>query len=204
MIIKYAKIVFLTVMLVTSYVTAGIYLDNQSYATPRSVVHKIYVQDGGHGSMVMIAPGLALTAAHVAVNKKLLVNGKPTKVLKSNEELDLALVQVQQDCPCIKLGVIPALDSPVVAVGYPLDEGQWATVGTAQSYKPTRLTSNTPIAFGNSGGGLFQFQAGQWKLVGITIQVAGANLGFMGVPVFHMVSSVDINTIKRFIGYELE
>lgn len=201
-------------MLSTSFVGTSIYLDSQSFDTPRSFVHKIYQLRegctepsrecvGGSGSVVMVAPGLALTAAHVAMNENLYINGKLTKTIKIDEERDIALVSVALDCPCAPLGNMPNLDDKVVAVGWPLGAVEFATEGRVQGWDRFRIWSSSPIAPGNSGGGLFAFQAGEWKLVGITVEVAGLNLGFFGMPVVTMTRSVDVDTIMYFIHHKV-
>ena len=201
-------------MLSTSFVGTSIYLDSQSFDTPRSFVHKIYQLRegctepsrecvGGSGSVVMVAPGLALTAAHVAMNENLYINGKLTKTIKIDEERDIALVSVALDCPCAPIGSMPNLDDKVVAVGWPLGAVEFATEGRVQGWDRFRIWSSSPIAPGNSGGGLFAFQAGEWKLVGITVEVAGLNLGFFGMPVVTMTRSVDVDTIMYFIHHKV-
>jgi S1-C subfamily serine protease len=206
---KYIRGFLALAMLVMSVIGTSVYLEGQSFETPRSYVHKIYQlredgSKGGSGSAVMVAPGMALTAAHVAVNDNLHILGKPTKTIKIDEERDIALVSVDLPCPCAPLGSMPNLDDRVVAVGQPLGEAEFATEGAVQGWDVARIWSSTPIAPGNSGGGLFAFQYGKWKLVGVTVEVAGLNLGFIGIPVITMTRSVDVETIKRFIGYDLE
>ena len=212
MISKYLKGFLALVTLSMSFVGTSIYLDYSSFDTPRSYVYKIYnlregcteldsACEGGSGSAVVIAPGLALTAAHVAVNKNLYINGKPVTTVKIDEERDIALVSVALDCPCATIGSMPNLDDKVVAVGWPLGAVEFATEGRVQGWDVFRIWSNSPIAPGNSGGGLFAFQMGQWKLVGITVEVAGMSLGFFGMPVVTMTRSVDVNTIMYFIHH---
>ena len=187
-----------------SFMGTTIYLDSVSSLVPRSYVEKLYQESGGTGSAVVIAPGLVLTAAHVAINDKLLINGKPTKTIKIDKNKDLALVQASVDCPCAPLGVDVNLDDKVMAVGWPLGHLEMATEGRVQGWMDRLVLTDSTIAPGNSGGGLFAFQEGKWKLVGVTIQVAGMGWGFgFGLPVLHMVRSVPIQTVKEFIGYDL-
>ena len=183
-----------------AYIHTPVYLDSQSFDTPRLYVEQLYQLNGGSGSAVVIAPGLVLTAAHVAVNDNLLINGKPTKTLKISKDVDLALVQAQVDCPCVKLGESPSIGDSVVAVGWPLGKIEYATPGSVQGWADGMLWTDTTIAPGNSGGGMFAFQNGEWKLVGITVQVAGMGWGFMGgLPVMHMVRSVTTHQIEDFL-----
>lgn len=196
----------------TSFISTRLYLNSQSFDYPRSVVHMVSNTKGGHGSGVMIAHNLMLTAFHVSgpEGKDLTVNGKPVKVLKFDSDLDVALLEVEQGCPCIPItSDVPAPDSEVLAVGFPLSVGQVATIGHAQGVVDKILISTAPTIFGNSGGGLFmwnwqdalfQFWNMQhWVLVGITVNIAGANLGFFGVPVAHLGGSVPSASIMKFI-----
>ena len=212
MLSNYIKGFVALMALSVSFVVTSIYLDSQSFNTPRSYVHKIYqLREGciepsrecvsGSGSAVMVAPGLALTVAHVAGNKKLYILGKQVTTVKIDEERDIALVSVALDCPCAPIGSMPNLDDKVVAVGWPLGAVEFATEGRVQGWDRFRIWSNSPIAPGNSGGGLFAFQMGQWKLIGLTVEVAGLNLGFFGIPVVTMTRSVDVNTIIYFIHH---
>ena len=214
MLSNYIKGFVALMALSVSFVVTSIYLDSQSFNTPRSYVHKIYqLREGciepsrecvsGSGSAVMVAPGLALTVAHVAGNKKLYILGKPVTTVKIDEERDIALVSVALDCPCAPIGSMPNLDDKVVAVGWPLGAVEFATEGRVQGWDRFRIWSSSPIAPGNSGGGLFAFQAGEWKLVGITVEVAGLNLGFFGMPVVTMTRSVDVDTIMYFIHHKV-
>jgi len=197
---KYLKGFLALIALSIAYLGTGVYLESQSFTKPRQYVQLI--TDGqGTGSIIVIAPGLALTAAHVAQFENLKVNGEPIKVLKIDHNVDLALIQAKVDCPCAPIGVQPQIGDELVAVGFSNGEMEFATKGQVQGWADGKIYSNTAIVFGNSGGGLFAFQDLQWKLVGVTVQVSGTNAGFMSIPVFHMVRSVDINLIKDFIGY---
>lgn len=187
-------------MFLTSFIGTGIYLESQSFETPRSYVQYIY-NENGSGSVVVIAPGYVLTAAHVAVNKGLLINGKPTEVVAIDEETDIAFLKADVDCPCAPIGKTPDIGDRAVAIGYSLGEIKMATEGDIQGWTRGMMYSDTSIVFGNSGGGVFTFQRGQWKLVGITVQVSGAQAGFFGIPVFHMVRSVPTEKIVFFIHH---
>ena len=186
----------------SSFIGTRIWMESQSFSAPRSYVVKIQ-SVSGHGSGVLIAPGLALTAFHVTgpEGKDLMVNGKPIQVLKYDQILDISLIKVDATCPCAPLGTLPEEDTRIVTVGYPLDAGQFATEGHMQGIhlERIRMLVSSPITFGNSGGGVFAFQGGQWRLVGVAVETAGANLGFFGVPVFHLVGAVSITNIMEFI-----
>lgn len=199
---KLLTYVLATIIGLSSFIGTRVWMDSQSFSAPRSYVLKAE-SDQGSGSLVMVAPGLALTAAHVSGTdgNRLKVNGQLIKVVKINFDLDVALVAVSAPCPCAPLGVLPEEDDRVVAVGFPLTVSQFATVGHMQGLSPNNnhLLASAPIIFGNSGGGLFAFQQGQWKLVGITVNMAGANLGMFGVPVPHIVGSVPITSIMEWL-----
>lgn len=177
------------------------------YSPARQSVHRIYTQNGSNGSGVMIYPKLMLTAAHVAIIPNLMVNGKPVmKVIKRDDNKDIALLLVDENCPCAELSPeFPQLDDDVIAIGFPLHyliKTQILTKGQYQGYieKENRFMVTTPIAPGNSGGGLFIEKNGKFYLIGIMVEVSGFNneLG-IGLPVFHLARAVDIQTIIEFL-----
>lgn len=193
---------FLAVLVLSlSFLGTSQYLETQSFDTPRAVTHLIY-NDNGSGSVVMIAPGIALTAAHVVENEALLVNGKPIKILHISPDTDIAVIEVQMGCPCVPLGNMPNVDSKVVAIGWPFGEAEYATSGNVQGFTEYKIYTSVPIAPGNSGGGLFQVQNGVWKLVGIMVEVRGHPQGFISTPIHYMSRAIDIETIKKFVFYD--
>ncbi len=163
------------------------------YTAPRSYVRLVY-NDDGNGSGVMIAPNRMLTAAHVAdiltETNPLFVEGKKVrKVLKIDRDRDIALLDVDADCPCAPLGDLPKIDEAIIVVGYPINKAiqvQIITTGTYQGLiaDKTRLVTTAPASFGNSGGGLFLFHNGKWELIGILVAMSGQNssVPFVGVP----------------------
>lgn len=179
-----------------------------SYSEIRKTVYVVQVGTRGSGSGVMIGPNRMLTAAHVAVNgtpeDPLLVNGKVAKVLKIDEELDLALLEVDiAHGPYAPLGALPGTDANVVAIGFPLNNSvkhQILTNGRVQGTTENRTMVTTPIAPGNSGGGLFRYRNGKWELVGLTVAVAMVPIyGMYPNLMSHLCLSVDADTIKAFL-----
>jgi hypothetical protein len=181
-------------------------------STIRAATKLVYLETGGNGSGVMIAPNRMLTAAHVAEvhsrDRPLMVDGRPIiKVLKIDYERDLALISVASGCPCVPVGSLPENDTDVELVGYPLNGyvgTQIVTEGRTQGLHPDkqRLIATTNASPGNSGGGLYAFQKGEWRLVGILIQISGVNGPIFGTPAYvHYLSySVDTDTIKGFLA----
>ena len=174
----------------------------------RLATQMLYVEGLGNGSGVRIASTRMLTAAHVASidsdSSPLLLNGKRVKVLKVDEELDLALLEVEPG-PYVELGVVPAIDSVGYIVGYPMSQRgvpQFLTEGRVMGHSPDlkRTFTAIPAAPGNSGGGLFAYQDGKWKLTGILVSVSAMGGMFQPMPVFHMSHSVDIESIKKFLA----
>lgn len=179
------------------------------FSTIRAATRLLYVPELGNGSGVMIAPGRMLTAAHVAkINKQmpLLLNGKQIKVLKINEDLDLALLEVEEDCPCVPLAAeLPVVDEKVYIVGFPVyqeEMPQYLTEGRVQgtTKKYHRTLTSVPAAPGNSGGGLFVYVKDQWRLAGILVSVSGIGGFFGSIPVFHVSHSVDLESIIKFLN----
>jgi len=171
----------------------------------RSYSYKIY-NDTSHGSGVVIAPNLMLTAAHIVDgNSDLKVNGKPIKrIIKSNAKTDIALIEVEISCPCVAIAQnIPEMDQKVYTVGYPLGMEQFLTEGRVQYFElpKNRMITSIPVIFGNSGGGVFTLEDGTYKLVGIVSGVAQICDQFMPVctPVTHLSAIVDLLTLKGFL-----
>lgn len=184
-----------TLALFVSLVFAG------PYDLERQTTVKIH-NEVSNGSGVIVAPNRVLTAAHVAVQPNLIINGSKAKVLKIDNDLDLALMYADVQCPCVSLGDTLSVDDPVVAVGYPINRHvrtQVLTEGRAQSRIPDerRLQTNVSISGGNSGGGLYK----DHKLVGIMVE--GIAVGDPVLPVTHPISylsrAVDIDNIKAFL-----
>ena len=165
----------------------------------RQTTVKIYNKIS-NGSAVIVAPNRILTAAHVAVQPNLLVNGSTTSVLKIDNDLDLALMYANVQCPCVSLGDTVSVDDPVVAVGYPINRHvrtQILTEGRAQSRIPDerRLQTSVPISGGNSGGGLYK----DHKLVGIMVEGVGLEHDKIVIPISYLSRAVDIDSIKQFL-----
>lgn len=171
----------------------------------RSSVHLIE-KDGGNGSGVMIQPFLMLTAAHVVgdgLNLTVGPNKLPAKLLYIDKDVDIALLHVAVDCPCAPLANPPEIGEKVLLVGFPIHEHihlQIVTEGTVQGLWERKLMTTAPAAGGNSGGGVFVYQDGEWRLAGILIQVAGWCMGgFTCYPMPHLSRAVDTLTMTQFV-----
>lgn len=186
-------------------------VNNVRFASmPRASVHKIVVEvddkPAGNGSGVMIAPMLMLTAAHVAkAGPVLTVDGEraPVRVLRVDPVKDLALLMVAVGCPCADLATGPIkVDRAVTTVGFPYNHilgTQVLTEGRVQgtnSEGGTIITS--PVARGNSGGGVFIKEHGRYKLVGIVVGVVQANV--FGGAVAHLASAASLEQINEFLA----
>jgi hypothetical protein len=150
-------------------------------AEARAVTRPIMRGSQVVASGVMVAPGVMVTAGHVASFKGLRVGGEVVRVLylEDTGARDIAVLQVISDCPCAALAqVLPPLDTPVVAVGFP----EHPTVGTqiltrgeiqgSTFTHGARLVHTAAIAPGSSGGGLFARDAhGRWLLIGINVEL---------------------------------
>lgn len=138
-------------------------------------------EDHGYGSVVVIAPGYALTARHVVgdpQSNQLRVTGQqlPAHVVKMDDKVDLALLKVPGlECPCIRISNnLPAIDDDIYVVGFPLYsvyQMQYLTHGNIQGVIGTRMFTTALIAPGNSGGGMFVKEADGYRLMGITSAV---------------------------------
>lgn len=176
-----------------------------SVGTPREVTRPLMDNGAAYCSGVMIAPHRMLTAAH-CVNDKLTVVSK-------NAEADVALIEVNEDCPCTVLAQSPAvIDEPLTVVGYPKNDFirvQILTEGRAQGEagekEKRRLRMTAPIASGNSGGGVFLYRNGRWELVGLEVAVYSEceAVGMMRqvcVPFAHLSFATTFDSVKKITG----
>lgn len=155
---------------------------------PHAAVRAVSVDDTKFCSAVVVAPGVALTAGH-CLQRNLQVDGRKVESVKLPVDgKDIAVLRVPGlKCPCVARGVRPVKGDQVIAVGFPVDrEGnrvvspvaRVTAVGPLQSVAPSFpdsphaaehyiVTDAAIIDHGDSGGGLFAMQQGQWKVIGI-------------------------------------
>ena len=151
----------------------------------RAVVHQMFMyepktKETGVCSVVVVEEGVALTAAHCKPGKGgkaiVVVGEEKLKVTewKLYPGTDLARITVPGlKCDCVALASgRPAIDTPVIVVGYPYGIGKVLTRGEVQGRVQFEgeelLLATACIAGGNSGGGLFVVRDGVIYLVGIT------------------------------------
>ena len=179
-------------------------VETGSYEQARASVHLVNVR-GGNGSGVMVAPFLMLTAAHVVGDGKDITVGPkayPAKLVHKDEKNDIALLHVAIVCPCAPFALPPKQDDTVLVVGFPVNHNigiQIATEGRIQGLKENRLQLSAQAVGGNSGGGVFVMQGGEWRLAGILVEVAGWCMGFACYPVPHLSRAVDTQTMTDFM-----
>lgn len=174
------------------------------YEDPRATVHIIEVGEG-NASGVMVAPFLMLTAAHVVGDMQNLTVGPkklPAKLLYKDDANDIALLHVAMDCPCASIAAPPEADVPVLVIGYPIHQHvgvQVVTEGKTQGVNGNRLAMTAPAAGGNSGGGVFVYQFGEWKLAGILVEITGWCSGFACFPMPHLSRAVSTDVMTKFL-----
>lgn len=172
---------------------------------PRNLVIFLKIGDSGNCSGVIVGKDTVLTAGHCVVGEQITVGDVPAKVLKVDKEKDLALLTVPGiSCPCAPIEVKNLqIDSPIVTIGFPLGGPQIATEGRVQTTwvdeMPIYEVITSPVSYGNSGGGVFQKQDGEWVLVGILSAVATVDAGFFRIPVSHLALAVRGDVIGEFI-----
>lgn len=156
----------------------------------------------GHCSAVAIDEHTLLTAAHCDAGAAILVNGYRVLILKKDETRDLLLLHVPAGmaCPCVSAAVDnPAQDSKVYVVGFPLSVGQVVTEGRFETEVNDGFVIFTaPVAWGNSGGGVFARRADGWVLVGIVSHLTVLDLG-IPIVVWHLNYAAGAASIYKFI-----
>lgn len=194
------------------------YSVTRQYVRP-AIISQVTSQPGyetvtSSGSVVVIAPGYAITAAHVVPETQnntififdgiRLVKAKPIKI---DRVRDLALIAVPIKCPCAPIAYeIPSIDDPVVAVGFPLYTTyrlQLATTGTIQGSHNDNIVTTSTTAPGGSGGGLFAKVGDEYQLIGVAVAIASAPIGprVMGIQQEYnwLTFSVPVSTIRSFL-----
>lgn len=204
------KLLATALLILTGWATAA------EFSIVRDYVRLLVVsgEQPANGSVVVLAPRVAVTAAHAltaAKNRKgqLLYNGSPVEVIFIDKENDIMLIAGGFLCPCAPLGKNPEVDDRVVAVGFPEYESaktQMLTEGLVQRTELKQyVISSTFAAPGSSGGGLFARQDGEWRLVGITIMVESSYIGTSVVgmrgyqQLNNMTFSAPVSTVRRLL-----
>lgn len=139
-------------------------------------------------SAVVISPRVALTAKHcveaIDDGKSFTLDGLPVEPILSDRpkhQFDVAILRGNFGCPCASLHPgRPELDAPVIMVGFPGGFIKTVTHGTYQGIlqtKEERMTLVTALAHGgNSGGPVFAYGLGQWRVIGIVSRGLASHL----------------------------
>lgn len=169
----------------------------------------------GVGSAIVITPHLAITAGHMFKDSNqrhyVVVNGREQEVrpIKLNKSRDVAVVSGKFSCPCAPIGEMPvSVDQDVVSVGFPLYtlyNVQFLSRGSIQSLDMEGfLVSSTSTAPGGSGGGLFRWERGEYRLVGLVAAIGMTPIGPANLNIIQeynwITFSVPLETIRFFLN----
>ena len=143
-----------------------------------------------NGSVVIISPHFAITAAHlfgedVPDGRKGVQRTDEREItytlVKKDEKHDLALITGDFRCPCAPIASVnPSADQDAYAVGFPLFSWyglQILTKGLVQGISMGMLATTTAMAPGGSGGGVFVKQNGQYVLAGVISSIGTMPIG---------------------------
>ncbi len=142
----------------------------------------------GQCSAVLIADHVMLTAAHCDMEVLSTSDGTPLKKVKIDHERDLMLLYTDKVCPCVP--VDRALEArpgtKLTVVGFPYGsytnvmvvtegvlQGYLSGVEAAREGLAGFMLTTSPVAPGNSGGGVFMRKDGQWYVASIVSRGAG-------------------------------
>lgn len=162
--------------------------------SPRQYVYPVGTKTSFVGSAVIVAPGVLVTANHVAKHiKVVLYKNKfvPVTVTYVDKINDVAVLQaVGIECPCVSVQKqLPSTDEEVVKVGFGLFPDVGVQNVTNGNYQGMSINSEGMYFFlftanaapGDSGGGVFVKHLGRYYLVGITDAVATYEVGFFPI-----------------------
>jgi hypothetical protein len=154
--------------------------DTPEIANARHSV-RIWKNEDGSCSVVVVAPGRALTAEHCRVLLEAgRIEGLRVAGMERIGDTDSATITVPGlACPCAPMASEPAaLGDQVLVVGYPYGAGRVLAWGVVQEDPIVGELAGlrfalVPVAPGNSGGGVFNASG---RLLGIV------SMGFKGYP----------------------
>lgn len=166
----------------------------------------VVITQGEDGEVVATAEAPKM-AVRVFDHEAKSVEDFPAEVVKLSPSTDLALLKAKFTPKAIaKLwqgDSRPATFSPSYTCGMSAWHVPMANRGEITCDPLEVLLSSSHANWGYSGGGLFVEQDGEWRLVGIVVQI-GVIKGWGGepFPVFHASLAVPFNLIREFLSQE--
>lgn len=187
---------FITLILILVFAASPIAVVDVSHSVGR--LESASGDEGGICTAVVIAEGLALTAAHcVDTEHKLSVTfqNRDAELIRTNKILDLAVIKFQPDgeVPVALAESSPNAGDSIMVAGYPFGIEQMALQFGHVALKVERTTKlmwlDVELIPGDSGGPVFTLDG---KLIGINVAI------FSSGPA-KMSAAVPFETVRDFI-----
>ena len=168
---------------------------------------------GSSGSGVIVGSSaeatVILTARHVVQGAQLLTavifpdeTEHTATIIKLSQKYDLALIAIDVGHPYVALlsdGPTPVVYQEVFKVGAGAGSDPHPGTGIISSYDDELMMVDTGVTYGDSGGGIWVDEDGEYKLIGTIVMVG--TIG-QGVPIYHQGLALNREVLFDFLSHD--